>query len=99
MLAAYLGATCISPGDRVDAMVSTDASHVNARVVRLIHGDPNPEGPGAVEEDALWPGIGVQTGGQQPLLTRLLARTALESQRPPIAHPGVLGLLDRSFTG
>ena len=48
MLAAYLGATCVSPGDKVDAMVSTDASHVDARVVRLVHGDPNPEGPGAV---------------------------------------------------
>ena len=69
MLAAYLGATCVSPGDKVDAMVSTDASHVDARVVRLVHGDPNPEGPGVVEEDALWPGVGAQTGGQQPLLT------------------------------
>ena len=69
MLAAYLGASCVSPGEKVDAMVSTDASHVDARVVRLIHGDPNPEGPGVVEEDALWPGVGAQTGGQQPLLT------------------------------
>jgi N,N-dimethylformamidase len=69
VLAAYLGATCVSPGDQVEAMVSTDAPNVNARVVRLIHGDPNPEGPGVVEEDALWSGAGDQIGEQQPLIT------------------------------
>ena len=88
MLAAYLGATCVSPGDQVEAMVSTDAPNVNARVVRLIHGDPNPEGPGVVEEDALWSGAGDQIGEQQPLITGSWIELPLNpagSQSPTLA--------------
>ncbi len=79
MLAAYLGTSCASPGTTFEAMVSTDSPHVTARVVRLIHGDPNPEGPGVVEEELFWPGVGKQQGQLQQLRTGSWAELPLNS--------------------
>lgn len=39
-------------GETVDFMISVEGRHeVEARLVRLIHGDENPEGPGFIEEE------------------------------------------------
>ncbi|MCB1420091.1 MAG: DUF6605 domain-containing protein [Zhengella sp.] len=39
-------------GERVEFKLSVEGVHeVNARIVRLLHGDENPEGPGFVEEE------------------------------------------------
>ena len=39
----------VQPGETIRFMVSTEAPHYDARVVRLIHGDTNPAGPGYKE--------------------------------------------------
>ncbi len=54
MLRAYLDPISVGPGDRVQVMVSTDAPTYRAEVVRLLHGDPNPEGPGVLEQAMDW---------------------------------------------
>ena len=49
-LIGYTDPWCAAPGDRVRFMVSTDLSAYDACLVRLIHGDENPDGPGFSEE-------------------------------------------------
>lgn len=39
----------VQPGETIRFMVSAEVSHYDARVVRLIHGDTNPAGPGYKE--------------------------------------------------
>jgi len=45
-LIGYAQPMVIHPGDSVQFMVSTEFSEYQAKLVRLIHGDENPEGPG-----------------------------------------------------
>ena len=54
MLRAYLDPISVGPGDRVQVMVSTDASTYRVEVARLLHGDPNPEGPGVLDQIVDW---------------------------------------------
>lgn len=42
----YLSSLSVRQGERIDCMVSATASEVTLDVVRLLHGDDNPEGPG-----------------------------------------------------
>ena len=49
-LIGYADPWCAAPGDRVRLMVSTDLPSYQADMVRLIHGDENPDGPGFKEE-------------------------------------------------
>ena len=42
----YTDEISVFPGDRVQVYVSCDAPRYHADVVRLIHGDTNPDGPG-----------------------------------------------------
>ena len=46
----YSSPLSVRPGERVDFMVSTEQAEYRADIVRLIHGDENPIGPGFVEE-------------------------------------------------
>ncbi len=50
-LIGYAGKLSAQAGDAVDFMVSSEFDEYEARIVRLIHGDVNPEGPGHKVED------------------------------------------------
>lgn len=45
-LLGYAVPMVAKPGDTVQIMVSTEAERYDAEIVRLIHGDTNPDGPG-----------------------------------------------------
>ena len=45
-LIGYADPMVVHPGDSIQFMVSTEFSEYEAKLVRLIHGDENPEGPG-----------------------------------------------------
>jgi len=49
-LTAYLDQLSAPAGSTIDCMVSSDAPEVRLEVIRLIHGDTNPAGPGARSE-------------------------------------------------
>jgi N,N-dimethylformamidase len=54
-LTGYSGRLSVAPGESISFHVSTDAPSYDLRIVRMIHGDANPAGPGhkelAVESD------------------------------------------------
>ena len=61
-ISAYTDRLSVKPGDMLQVMVSADATEVvRAQLVRLIHGDEHPDGPGFVERpvpspiDRTWP--------------------------------------------
>ena len=54
MLCGYTDKISVRGGDDLDLMVSTDRANFTVDVVRLLHGDPNPEGPGYQEEKMDW---------------------------------------------
>ncbi|MBI01083.1 MAG: N,N-dimethylformamidase [Chloroflexi bacterium] len=45
-LIGYADPMVVHPGDSIQFMVSTEFTEYEAKLVRLIHGDENPEGPG-----------------------------------------------------
>ena len=45
-LIGYSNPLVVHPGDSIQFMVSTEFTEYEAKLVRLIHGDENPEGPG-----------------------------------------------------
>ena len=49
-LTGYTDILSVAPGEPIRFMVSTDLPRYNSKLVRLIHGDPNPAGPGFKEE-------------------------------------------------
>lgn len=50
-LVGYTDRLSVSPGDAIQFMVSCDAPKYQADLVRLIHGDENPDGPGFKEQE------------------------------------------------
>lgn len=59
-LAGYADRLSVQPGETIRFMVSTEAGSYDSTIVRLVHGDQNPEGPGFVERpvDARGPHAG-----------------------------------------
>ena len=49
-LIGYADRFSYSPGDRIRVMARTDQAKYRATIVRVIHGDENPEGPGFKEQ-------------------------------------------------
>jgi N,N-dimethylformamidase len=49
-IVGYTDRLSVAPGETVRFMVSCEASRYRADIVRLVHGDTNPEGPGFKEE-------------------------------------------------
>jgi N,N-dimethylformamidase len=45
-LLGYTNRLSVAPGQTIDFMVSSERSDYEARLVRLVHGDENPDGPG-----------------------------------------------------
>ena len=66
-LVGYSDKLCVRPGDAIAFMVSTDAAAYEADVIRLIHGDLNPAGPGLRYETVASAVAGRYTGRLQPL--------------------------------
>ena len=58
----YADRFSVAPGETIQFMVSSEAASFRAALVRLIHGDANPAGPGYREEavpsaaDGTYPG-------------------------------------------
>ncbi|SVE24184.1 uncharacterized protein METZ01_LOCUS477038, partial [marine metagenome] len=46
----YTDRISAEPGERIPFMVSCESPSYRAEIVRLIHGDPHPDGPGRKEE-------------------------------------------------
>ena len=49
-IAGYADRLSVQPGETIEFMVSSQLPRYEAAIVRLIHGDPNPRGPGIKEE-------------------------------------------------
>jgi N,N-dimethylformamidase len=82
-LIGYCDRISASPGEALDVMVHTDQVEYEASVVRLIHGDRNPAGPGFREEDVA--GISpVRRPGRQQVTRR--GSYALVADCPALAH-------------
>ena len=65
-LVGYTDRLSVQPGQTIRFMVSAEAPSYEARITRLIHGDPNPLGPGAKQEPLDAAANGVYRGRQQP---------------------------------
>ncbi len=61
-IVGYADRLTVAPGETIRFMVSTARPRYEASIVRLIHGDPNPAGPGVKEQplpsavDGTYPG-------------------------------------------
>lgn len=50
-ISAYTDRLCVKPGETIQVMASADgAARATAQLVRLIHGDAHPDGPGFIEQ-------------------------------------------------
>ena len=66
-LLGYADRLSVPPGESIKFMVSTDAATYDVQLVRLIHGDNNPAGPGYKEAELDSPINGRRTGRKQPV--------------------------------
>lgn len=64
-LIGYTDKLSVAPGEKIRFMVSTDLAGYDSTLVRLIHGDENPEGPGFKEEPFESAIDGQRTGRRQ----------------------------------
>ena len=64
-IVGYSDRLSVRPGESVRFMVSSEHPAYRADIVRLVHGDPNPEGPGFKEEVVLTPIDGEYAGRRQ----------------------------------
>ena len=67
MIMGYTDKLSVRAEDRIRFMVSTEAKNYRADLVRLVHGDTNPQGPGFKEEVLVAPFSGEYAGKNQPL--------------------------------
>lgn len=67
MLTGYTDRLSARPGETLSFMVSTDAPVFKAEIVRLLHGDTDPRGPGRREFTVGTAADGEYQGGEQPL--------------------------------
>ena len=65
-IVGYSDRLSVMPGDVIRFMVSTAAPTYEVAIVRLIHGDTNPTGPGFKEEVLRTPVDGTYPGREQP---------------------------------
>ncbi len=60
-ITGYADRFSVAPGETIRFMVSSDAPRYRADIVRLVHGDTNPEGPGFQERE-----IATKVSGEYP---------------------------------
>ena len=63
----YTDRLSVRAGESIDFMVSCDSPEYSVQIVRLIHGDENPRGPGLKSEDVEMTPNGIHVGRVQPL--------------------------------
>jgi len=63
----YCDKLSVAPGETVRFMVSCEAERYRAEIVRIIHGDANPAGPGLRLEPVATPIGGEYPGRQQAI--------------------------------
>src|SRR5262245_34523018 len=68
-LVGYTDRLSVAPGETIRFMVSSTHRTYRADVVRLIHGDENPQGPGFKEAEVATPINGEYAGRVQPIVT------------------------------
>ena len=68
-LVGYSNRLSVAPGETIDFMVSSAHAAYEAEIVRLVHGDPNPLGPGLVEHNVETPVRGRYPGRNQSIHT------------------------------
>ena len=66
-IVGYSDRWSVQPGEKVQFMVSTELSGYRADIVRLIHGDDTPGGPGFKDEPLETSVSGEYPGRQQPI--------------------------------
>jgi N,N-dimethylformamidase len=66
-LVGYADRLRVQPGETIKFMVSSEQPRYRADIVRLIHGDANPKGPGIKEVDIDTPANGEYPGKRQEL--------------------------------
>ena len=66
-LVGYTDRLSVAPGETISFMVSSAKPRYLARLVRLIHGDDDPQGPGVKEEALHWEHEGERLGKVQEL--------------------------------
>src|SRR5579859_4552713 len=79
ILLGYADRFSVEPGETIRFMVSCAAPSFGARLVRLIHGDNNPAGPGYREEAVPSPADGTYQGQAQIIAAGSYARVPLAS--------------------
>ena len=108
MIVGYSDRLSVRPDETVRFMVSCERPAYRADIVRLIHGDPNPEGPGFKEEVVPTPISGVYPGREQiirtgsyamvpdaPVLQPLAAFTLQAWICPTTPRKGVQGIITK----
>lgn len=80
-IVGYTDQISLAPGNPLSVYVSSEADRYTAEVVRLIHGDLNPAGPGFKTEPVETTVAGEYPGEFQPLLTGSYSRSPA---RPPV---------------
>ena len=68
-LVGYSDRLSVAPGESIAFMVSSAHPTYRADIVRLVHGDPNPLGPGFIEEEIATAANGEYPGRQQEIVT------------------------------
>ena len=68
-LVGYSDRLSAAPGEAISFMVSCQEKEYDARLVRLIHGDPNPNGPGFKEVEVVSASDGTYPGREQAIHT------------------------------
>jgi hypothetical protein len=91
-LIGYCDRISASAGDTLDVMVHTDQAEYEASVVRLIHGDRNPAGPGFREEEVAGIPAVRRPGREQVTHT---GSYALIADCPALGRLGSLTAVDR----
>ena len=107
-LIGYADRLSVQPGEVIRFMVRSELPEYRADIVRLIHGDPNPKGPGFKEEFIDTPISGMRPGRRQelkigsyviiadnPLLRRTASFTLQAWIHPTTPGKGVQGILTK----
>ena len=91
-MVGYSDRLSVAPGETIAFMVSSAHPTYRADIVRLIHGDPNPLGPGFIEEVVASPVSGAYPAASQIDRHRLISLgreiTVLATHRK-LHHPGL----------
>ncbi len=78
-IVGYADRLSVQPGQRIAFMISSESEHYTAGLVRLIHGDDSPAGPGFKSEDLESEIAGDHPGHRQPLRPGSLLRIPLDA--------------------